>query len=83
MAGNAQRRVLGLHARGIKTGPMRTEPEAAANGGVTRRTIALGMTRGAGFQTLAGRLSVSETETTIDVVITGAPDARIGCHQPR
>lgn len=82
MAGNAEGRILSPQSLGIEPGTMRAEPEAAANGRVTRRTVALDMAADAGLEALSRGLPMAETEAAEGVVIALRPQAPRG-HESR
>jgi hypothetical protein len=58
------------------------EPEAAADGGMTRGAITLRVARRTRFKTLSRGLPVSEAEASERVVVTFLTDSR-RCHQSR
>ncbi len=76
MTSDAHGRVFRSHPRRVEVGPVWIEPETAAHRGMTRRAVALGMARCAGFETLSRGLPVPKTKTPKGVVVTFLADSR-------
>ena len=70
MTGDTQLRVLAQHSLGIESRSVRVE-SAPSDHGMTRQAIPFHMAGDATFQRLPSRLSMSQEELSIPVVIAG------------
>ena len=82
VTGDTHRRILRPHPRRVKARAVRTESVPAPHRRMTGGALALGVTRGAGLETLTRRLPMPQAEPTKRIVIAYASETP-GRDQPR